>query len=275
MSDPAPSTTNVVIGAASGMGAATAARLAPRGRLLLADRDLAPLEEVAARIRGEVGGEVETMSCDVTDRAQVVAVARAAGALGALVHTAGLSPSMASGRLIYQVNLIGTAHVVGAFEAVLAPGASAVCFSSMSAYMAPSSPEIDAVLDDPESPTFFDDLRARDVDVDNPQIAYVLSKQGVQRIIQLRSGAWGAQGARLLSLSPGIIDTGMGRLEAANEPAMAAMVEASALGRSARPEEVAAVAAFLTSDAASFMTGTDVLVDGGVVAALFGPTRRG
>ncbi len=194
MSDPAPGSTNVVIGAASGMGAATAALLAPRGRLLLADRDRDPLDAVAAGIRAQAGGEVETMTCDVTDLAQVEAVARAAGMLGALVHTAGLSPSMASGRPIFQVNLLGTAQVVRAFEAVITTGSVAVCFSSMSAYMAPSSPEIDAVLDDPESPTFFEDLAAREVDVDNPQLAYVLSKQGVQRIIQLRSGAWGARG---------------------------------------------------------------------------------
>ena len=140
---------------------------------------------------------------------------------------------------------------------------------------APSSPEIDAVLDDPESPTFFEDLAARDVDVDNPQIAYVLSKQGVQRIIQLRSGAWGAQGAGLLSLSPGIIDTGMGRLEAANEPAMADMVEASALGTVGSARGGGAGGRLPDVGGASFMTGTDVLVDGGVIAALFGPTRRG
>ncbi len=179
---------------------------------------------------------------------------------------------MARGRQIYEVNLLGTNRVLRAFEAVIGPGSAAVCFSSMAAHLMPFSAEVDAVLDSPDSPSFFEDL-AGVVDVDDPQMAYVRSKQGVRRLVQLRAAAWGAKGARLLSLSPGIIDTGMGRLEASNEPSMADMVKASALGREARPEEVAAVAAFLTSDAASFLTATDVLVDGGAVAALVGPSR--
>jgi len=69
-----------------------------------------------------------------------------------------------------------------------------------------------------------------------------------------------------VSISPGVIDTPMGRLEDANEPSMAGIVAGSALAREGRPEEVAAVAAFLVSDAATFVTGTDVLVDGGAVA---------
>ncbi|MGZ4705091.1 MAG: SDR family oxidoreductase [Acidimicrobiales bacterium] len=254
--------TNVVIGAASGMGAAVASLMAPRGPLLLADRDGDRLAEVAAGL----GDEVEVMTFDITVPADIEALVRATGALGALVITAGLSPSMAPGRRIYEVNLVGMARTLEAFEPVLAPGSSAVCFASMSAYMMPASPEIDAVLDAPTSPTFFDDLAALDIDVDQPQIAYALSKHGVILLIKHRASAWGAHGARLLSISPGIINTGMGRLEAENEPAMAEMVRTSALARMAQPGEVAAVAAFLTTDAASFMTGTDVLVDGGVIA---------
>ena len=264
MTDSRQSSTNVVIGAASGIGAAVAAMLAPRGPLLIADRDPRRLDEIAA----QAGGEVEAMCCDITVPAEVDAVVRATRRLGALVLTAGLSPSMAPGRRIYEVNLLGTARVLRSMEAVLAPGSVAVCFASMAAHMARVSGEVGDVIDEPESPAFFDDLAALGIDVDQPQLAYVLSKQGVLRLVRRRAAVWGDRGARLLSLSPGIVDTGMGRLEAAHEPAMAEMVKASPLGRMARPEEVAAVAAFLASDAASFMTGTDVLVDGGVIGTV-------
>lgn len=190
--------------------------------------------------------------------------------LGPLVITAGLSPSMARGRAIYEVNLRGTSRVLDTLEPSVGEGSAAVCFSSMAAHLVPPSAPVDEILDEPQSPTFYDDLAAQGIDVDEPQSAYPLSKRGVVRLVRRRAGAWGRRGGRLLSLSPGIVDTGMGRLEAEHEPAMAQMVEASALGRTARPEEVAAVAAFLVSDGASFMTGTDVLVDGGAVTALVG-----
>jgi NAD(P)-dependent dehydrogenase (short-subunit alcohol dehydrogenase family) len=257
------SKTNVVIGAASGMGAAVATLLAPRGPLLLADLDRVALDEVAAQL----GGDVRTARCDITALAEVEALTATAGELGALVLTAGLSPSMASGRRIYEVNLMGTVRVLDAFEPLLVAGSAAICFASMSAHMIPADAAIDAILDAPTSPTFFDDLAAAGLDPEEPRLAYPVSKRGVIRLVQQRAAAWGTLGARLLSLSPGIIDTTMGQREAEHEPAMAEMVRSSPLARMAQPEEVAAVAAFLVSDAASFMTGTDVLVDGGVIGA--------
>jgi NAD(P)-dependent dehydrogenase (short-subunit alcohol dehydrogenase family) len=256
--------TNVVVGAASGMGAAVAELLAPRGPLLLADRDGEALADVAGRL----GTDVATIVVDLADADSAVALAGATGELGSLVVTAGLSPQMAGGRRIYDVNLIGLARLLAAMEPAARPGSVAVCFASMAAHMLPASAEVDAVLDDPLSPSFFDDLGALGFDVEQPQLAYAVSKRGVVRLVRRLAGAWGARGARLVSLSPGVVDTGMGRLELEHEPSMTEMVAASALRRMARPEEVAAVAVFLASEGASFLTGADVLVDGGAIAAM-------
>jgi NAD(P)-dependent dehydrogenase (short-subunit alcohol dehydrogenase family) len=254
---------NVVVGAAFGMGAAVATLLAPRGPLLLADRD----GERLAGVARSLGPRVATTACDVTVPADVEALGRSVGRLGALVVTAGLSPSMAGGRRIFEVNLRGMERVVRSFAGAIGEGSAAVCFSSMAGHLMPASEAIDAALDQPLAETFFDGIAGQGLDPDNPHLAYALSKRGVHRLVRRHAAAWGAKGARILSLSPGIVDTGMGRLEAEHQPIMAGMIASSALARIGRPEEIAAVAAFLVSDAASFMTGTDVLVDGGAVGA--------
>ena len=107
--------TNVVIGAGSGMGAAVARQLAPRGRLLLADQNPAAAEATAA----ELGGDVQVVGCDITDQAQVDALFSAVDELDALVSTAGVSGSMAPGPRILEVNLMGTARA--ARRGALAP----------------------------------------------------------------------------------------------------------------------------------------------------------
>ncbi len=255
--------TNVVIGAASGMGAAVARQLAGRGPLLIVDRNIDGAEKLAA----ELGSAVRAAECDITDQGQVEALFAGIEELDALVHTAGVSGTMATGRRVLEINLLGTARVLSAAEPLLRPGSVGVCFASQSGYMVPEIPPLFALLEEPLAQGFFDEI-GKHFDVDNPALAYQVSKRGVHRLVRKTAAAWGRRGARILSLSPGINDTPMNRADEAEHPIMQDIIKNSPLGRRGSPEEVANVVSFLVSDAASYMTGSDVLVDGGMVTVL-------
>lgn len=250
------------------MGAAVVERLAGSADLLVADRNADAAADVAER------HGARSLALDLTDPDAPARLLAEAPSIGTFVVTAGLSPSMARGRPIHELNLRSTARLVQGVEPAVGPGSVGVLFASMAAHLMPSSPEVDAVLDRPEAHDYFDALDALGLASDDPAFAYALSKQGVVRLVRRRAAAWGARGARLVSVSPGVIETDMGRLEDANQPAMAGLVEASALARRGRATEVAAVVAFLVSDEASFLTGTDVLVDGGAVAGAQHPPTQ-
>ena len=251
--------TNVVIGAGSGMGAAIARKLAPRGRLLLADYNKASVEKIAA----EIGGDVQAFGVDIADQSQIEKIMAEVGELDAIVVTAGLSGSQAPGRRILDVNLAGHARVLKAAERFLRPGVVGITIASQSGYMLPEAPALFAVLDEPLAPDMIDKL-AKIFDVDNPSMAYQCSKRGAHRLARSLAKSWGQRGARILSLSPGINDTPMNRSDEAKNPIMLDMIKAAPLGRRGTPQEIANVVAFLTSPEASYMTGCDILVDGGM-----------
>ena len=247
------------------MGAAVARAVAPRGPLLVADVDRTSVEKLAR----DLGGDVVPATCDVTDQSQVDELVEQIDDLESLVCTAGISTSMSSsGRRIFDVNLIGMNRVLAAVEPLLRPGTVAVLFASMSGYRVPERSDLFRILDNPLSPTFFEDLMSVGVDPDLPRFAYPMSKRVVQRTARRLAAPWGTRGARIMSVSPGINDTPMNRSDEAQNPIMADIIVGSPLGRRGTPEEVASVVSFVISQDASFMTGSDVLVDGGMMAVL-------
>jgi NAD(P)-dependent dehydrogenase (short-subunit alcohol dehydrogenase family) len=262
----------VVTGAAGGMGRAVSAALATTGTLVLVDvRD--HLLDEAARHLSDVGVETRRVRCDVMDPDQVagvVSVVTELGGLRSLVHTAGLSPKMADGRQVLEVDLVGTVRMLDALLPHAGPGTAAVCIGSIAGY-ADLERELDPILEDPLAPGVVDAIEAklhRPLDADT---AYALAKRGVMHACERLAGAWGKRGARIVSVAPGLIDTEMGRLELAGNELMATMVEMTPLkppGRDRLPgvtSDIAALVAFLCSSAAPFISGCDIRVDGGLV----------
>jgi NAD(P)-dependent dehydrogenase (short-subunit alcohol dehydrogenase family) len=143
-----------------------------------------------------------------------------------------------------------------------------VCFSSSAAYqvvLQGIDAELQALVSDPRAAGFLDAAAERLTD---SGLAYSWAKRGVIAVAAQAAVAWGRRGGRVNSLAPGLIDTPMGRQEAEQQPMMKLMLEKTPLERLGDAGEVAAVVAFLLSDDASFISGIDLLVDGGMLQGL-------
>ncbi len=276
--------TVVVIGV-GGMGQLIARRQGTGRRLLLADFNQEALDRVVDVLTGD-GYEATGHLVDVSDPASVTRLAEDAGAAGdviQVIHTAGLSPQQASAQAILHVDLLGVANVIDAFGKVVAPLASGIVIASMAGTMAAARvpQEVQQALASTPADHLLDLPFLSSEALADPGAAYGIAKLANQLRVRAGSVEWGRRGARLNSISPGIIATPMGREELAsdNGAQMRAMIEASGAGRLGTSADIANAAAFLLGSNSAFVTGTDLLVDGGVVAALGtlagGPADRG
>jgi len=256
------------------MAEACIPRLAPAGRLVLVDLNEDCLDRAREAAR-EVGASATCVSCDVTsadDVARLASAISASGSLRALVHTAGISPQMADGRRVLDVDLVGTARVLDALLPLVEEGTAGICIGSIAGYIDLES-QLNSLLDDPLAPRFLDDVEAQIGSRLDGETGYMLAKRGVMRLCERLAAAWGARGGRLVSIAPGLIDTGMGRLEFENQEIMRFMADATPVKRPGasplpgRADDIAQLVAFLCSDAASFISGCDIRVDGGLVGA--------
>lgn len=259
----------VITGGSGGMGKATASLVGKYGTVLLADVSETRLQQTKEELAAQGITDVHVQVVDITSKAEVAALAQTAQTLGnfkGLVHTAGLSPTMAESKRITEVNLVGTGIILEAFYPFATQGTSVVVVSSMSGYMAPrQGPYVD-VLKQPLADNVIEAMEQ--FAQGDAGAAYSLSKLGVQLIAEDQAWLWGQKGARINSLSPGTINTPMGRQESEQQEQMAQLLKMTPLQREGEPKEIATAVEFLLSDAASYITGIDLRVDGGTIANL-------
>jgi NAD(P)-dependent dehydrogenase (short-subunit alcohol dehydrogenase family) len=256
----------IVVGACGGMGLAAARRMGQLHQVLLLDIDAAALDRFAAQLRDE-GVSAEAAYCDVTDDASVAEVFLAhTRPLRAVVHVVALSPVSGDWRRIIDVNLCGAARIMRAAMPALQRGVG-IFVSSVAAYRGGDLQFLEPLLDDPLQADFIDKLeRAVRGEID-PTRAYRISKYGLNRLCRIAAAEWGARGNRIVTLSPGLIATPMGDREFQARSSKWELLQRVPLGRQGGLTEVVDAMEFLCSERASYITGSDLLVDGGLVGA--------
>ncbi|MCU7724296.1 SDR family oxidoreductase [Actinoplanes sp. KI2] len=257
----------VVVTGAGGMGVAVARRIGSGRRVVLADAYPQVLDLAVETLRAE-GYDVRGRITDVADPVAVTGLAEdaaAEGRIAAVVHTAGVSAATATVEQIMAVDLAGTAHVIDAFHAVATHGTSCVCIASMAGHYATLDPARERALATAPS----EQLLSFEPP-DDRTAAYILAKRANQVRVQAAAPAWNRLGARINTVSPGVIVTPMSRAEAASATGaqMMGMLDACGIGRAGTAAEVAEAVAFLTGPASLYVTGTDLLIDGGQAAWL-------
>ena len=261
----------VVIGAGL-IGQAIARRVSAGKHVVLADLRQENAD-TAAKIFNDAGFSVSTTKVDVSSRASVnalVETAKSFGQISGVIHAAGVSPSQASPETILKVDLYGTALVLEEFGNVIAPGGSGVVIASMSGHRLPAlSAEQNAAL----ATTPVEELLTLPMlqldKVKDSLHAYQISKRGNSLRVMAEAVRWGKRGARVNTISPGIIITPLANdeLKGPRGAGYRRMMELCAAGRAGTPDEVGSVGALLMGSDGAFITGSDILMDGGVTAA--------
>lgn len=262
---------SVITGGAGGMGLATAKVIGREQHVVLCDVRQERLDAAVAALKD---GDVTAINCDVTDRDAVVKLFETAGAIGpigSVIHTAGVSPSMGDADYVMRTNAIGTLRVNEVFYDVAAEGSAIVNVASMAAHLLPDelipAGQFPLALQDGDA--FMAAMAAACAPIPDQArsgFAYAVSKAFVRWYSSSQAERFNGRGLRIVSVSPGSIDTEMGRLEA--DAGAGAMVADAAVPRWGKPEEMADLLAFCASHKAGYLTGTDILNDGGVVASM-------
>ena len=254
------------------MACAIARRIGGGKTILIGSRSAEKLEAQASALRMD-GYSVRTRQVDALDTESVKEFAAYAANLGPVkyfIDTAGASPNQSAPEHIVALDLVATAVAIDVFAGVIEPGGAGLVVSSQAGYMLRFSEEVERQLTETPTEKLADLEFCKTDAVANSGIAYMAAKRANHlRVRAAAATTWAAKRARINSISPGIIVTPLAYDEFnANGEGYQKMIEASPARRVGTPEEIAAAGAYLLGDEAGFITGTDLLIDGGVIAAM-------
>ena len=260
-----------LLGAGS-MGTAIARRFAAGRMILLGDISEKNLEKVSNELKYS-GYSVETCVVDATDKASVEAFAKKAALLGDVkyfIDTAGASPNQTTPEHILKLDMVGTGYAVDAFGKVMAKGGAGLVISSQTGYMMRIPDEVEQQILSAETDELMDIPYIKETAMQNTGFAYIIAKR-VNHLQAMKAAAttWKERRARINTLSPGVIVTPLAydEFKAAGD-SYQGMIDASAAMRTGSSDEIAEAGAFLLGEHAGFINGTDLLIDGGTIAAM-------
>jgi len=263
----------VVIGAGS-IGQAIARRVSTGKHVLLADLRQ-ETADAAAKVMSDAGFVVSTATVDVSKRESVEALVATATAIGdvfGVIHAAGVSPSQAPPELILHVDLYGTALLLEEFGKVIVEGGSGIVIASQSGHRlhALTAEEDTALATTPVEELMALPMLQSDV-VTDPLNAYQIAKRANSLRVKAEAVKWAKRGARVNTISPGIIMTPLAsdELSGPRGEGYRRMIDHSPVGRAGTPDEVGVLGALLMGRDGAFITGSDFLMDGGVTASWF------
>lgn len=269
----------VITGGSSGIGFATARRMGKKGyTLVLAARTPSKLEKAIAELAQE-GIHAFSCRCDISDWNSVRNLAHFAqwmGRVEIVLHIAGMSPHMGDAEKIMRGNALGTVYIHDAFYPILAERGCLVDTSSMSAYLTPAfiMPKRAFPLASTDREIFLKKMMAR-VNLipkkNRAGFAYAVSKYFVIWYARHEAARFGAKGVRVLSITPGNFETPMGELE---KDEAQTYLKFNAIKRLGKPDEIAALFEAVSDPAIGYLTGSDLICDGGCIASGAGAFSR-
>lgn len=260
----------VITGGGSGMGLAAAKFMPKTKTIIVAGRTEKKLEDAVKELK-ELGYKAFAKTCDTSKRESVRELAEYAakhGEIKNVINSAGLSPAMSDPETILRVNALGTVYMNQEFSKVMKKGSVIVDIASNSAYVLPNfliNKKVYALADSDEELFMKKLLKKSNLAKSKGTyavsgFAYALSKNFVTWYAKKCAFEYGKNGIRVVSLSPGLISTDMGNLEAKDG---GMLIPFSAEERMGTPEELGFAIATVADERNGYLAGVDVLVDGG------------